>query len=564
MPRVSRKAHAIQAIQPAAIRVYKAAVYVRLSVEDMRKKISDSIGTQTTMLTSYVQFHPDLQLYKVYEDVNYTGTNFERPGFTRMMEDIQAGMADCVIVKDLSRFGRSFEEMGHYLENVFPFLQVRFISVNDNYDSLTATMDESGLIVPLKNLINEIYARDISRKVQSGYAAKQKRGEFCGSFAPYGYTKDGSALIVDEETAPIVRQIFGWIIEGMGDALIAQKLNGLKITPPSRYRFEKGITKGKKHENTKFWYKSAVKRMSENPAYTGVMASGKYQSNFLCGGGGRTTKTSDEWIITEDAHIAIVDSKTFEAVQKIRKARQDSTASNGSCDSKTVVIDNPNIFKGLIFCGDCGCHMTRRKCRDKYVFLCNVYEEVDKQACTPKPIKETNLTAALYACIRKEISIAVDMARIIADVQKQETFQNAQSALEMQIKNLQKKLEQNRRFRGSLREDYVDCILSEQDYSTMKVDYDEEKSKIQQELDRLVESKVRQENTLSPENKFIAEFKRFEKDGHLSAGMLSALVKRIDVYDDTRIEVTMRYRDEFEVLREYLDGYTTTRGVANE
>jgi DNA invertase Pin-like site-specific DNA recombinase len=265
----------------ASEKIYKTAVYVRLSLEDIRKKISDSIGTQKTMLLQYIQTKPDLQLYKIYEDINYTGTNFNRPGFTKMIEDIQSGMVDCVIVKDLSRFGRNFEETGHYLERVFPFLRIRFISINDNYDSLTATLDETTLILPLKNLMNEIYARDLSKKVQIGKKQKAKRGEFGGSLAPYGYIKNGNSFVVDEEVAPIVKQIYDWASEGYSDVAIAQKLNALKITPPSRYRFEKGITKGKKHENTRFWYNSAIKRITENLAYIGVLAQGKQQSNFL-------------------------------------------------------------------------------------------------------------------------------------------------------------------------------------------------------------------------------------------------------------------------------------------
>ena len=166
MPRISRKpqSNIAEVLHPTP-HTYKTAIYTRLSVEDIRKKVSDSIGTQKAMLMNYLQSQPDMQLYDIYEDVNYTGTNFNRPGFTRMIEDIQAGLVDCVIVKDLSRFGRSFEEAGHYLERVFPFLQVRFVAVNDNFDSLTATLDENTLMVPLKNLVNEIYARDISKVI---------------------------------------------------------------------------------------------------------------------------------------------------------------------------------------------------------------------------------------------------------------------------------------------------------------------------------------------------------------------------------------------------------------
>jgi len=540
----------------AESKIYHVAVYVRLSVEDIRKKISDSIGTQKALLMNHLQTRPDLQLYDVYEDVNYTGTNFNRPGFSRMIADIQAGLVDCVIVKDLSRFGRSFEEMGHYLERVFPFLQVRFISVGDSYDSLTASLDESSLIVPLKNLMNEVYARDISKKVRSSFAAKQKRGEFCGSFAPYGYMKDGSALVIDEETAPIVRQVFDWFLAGMSGTKIAQKLNEMKILPPSRYRFEKGITKAKKHEETLYWYKSAIQRMIVNPVYTGIMASGKYQSNFLHGGG-MTTKSNDEWLIFENAHPAIVDRDTFDAVQKIQKARKPDEK---EASDKTV---SPNIFKGLIFCGDCGKHMARKPAKKKFTFCCYVYDQVDKNACTMKPIREADLRTALFDYISREIKLAADMSRLIADFQKKAVHQNRQNNLEKQMDALKSKLAQNRRFRGSLREDYQDGVLSGQDYAMMKADYDEEKETLQSELDLLIAEKNRRETAVSPENKWIKEFRRFETEQQLSAGMVAALVERIDVYDGANIEVTLKYRDELDALQEYInESETEARAVS--
>ncbi|MCL2578260.1 MAG: recombinase family protein [Defluviitaleaceae bacterium] len=541
MARVSRKGKSAEVAMPKTIRIYKTAIYIRLSVEDIRKKISDSIGTQKTMLLEFLYTQHDLELFDIYEDVNYTGTNFNRPGFARLIEDIQAQRVNCVIVKDLSRFGRNFRETGNYLERVFPFLQIRFISVSENFDSLTASLDESGLSIPLKNLTNEVIARDISRKVQSGKKVKQQRGEFCGAFAPYGYIKVGGAFIVDDEAAAIVRKIFAYILEGLSDSAIAQKLNELKITPPNRYRFEKSIFKAKKHEESKFWYKSTVKRLSENPAYTGTMVSGKFQSNFLHSGG-IIAKNKDEWIITENAHPAIIPHETFEAVQLIRSKRKKN------CNKRNAWREN--IFKGYIFCGDCNGHMTRKKRKEKFVYLCNIYQEVDKSSCTPKAITEADLHTALFTYVNREINLTVDVSRIIENLQKLDSYKHTKNAQDKQIKGLQGKLVQNRRFRGSLREDLKDGILSEQDYSTMKAGYDEERESLQQELDVLIAKESKQKNTFSLENKWIKEFKRFETEQQLSAQMLATIIKRINVYNNARIEVILHYRDEYEALKE--------------
>lgn len=551
MARVSRKSNAGQAVQPVTVQTYKTALYLRLSDEDLRRKMSGSIGTQKALLIRFLQSQPDLQLYEVYEDVNYTGTNFNRPAFTRMIDDIQAGVVNCVLVKDLSRFGRSFEETGNYLERMFPFLGVRFISVSDNYDSLTASLDESSLIVPLKNLINEVYARDISRKVQSSVRIKQKKGEFCGPFAPYGYIKKGPVFVIDEEAAPLVRQIFGWLLEGLSDMAIAQKLNDRNVLPPGRYRFEKGITKTHKHKENRFWHKSAIKRIAENLAYTGQMAQGKYKSNFLHGGGVIQT-ASDEWIVVEDTHPAIIDAATFDAVRRMRESRrQDYKA-----DENRARRDN--IFKGMMFCGDCKAHMTRKKTRrskgnNEGYFLCSTYEAVDKHACARKKIMEAEIQAALYALVSRQISLVVDMCRIIAKMQKHSHIQPQQTTLDGQIKALQNRLEKNRRFRGSLREDYLDGMLSEQDYALMRVDYDGQRDGFQQELDVLFGEKCCREAALSGKHKWLTEFRRFEAEESLSQEMVFALVEHIQIYDCTRIEVTFRYRDQFETLFQHIE-----------
>jgi len=318
MPRISRKNHS--AAETAAVtskrRVFQTAIYIRLSVEDTRKKAADSVGNQRDMLLAYLQARPDMRLHGIYEDINRTGTNFKRPAFARMIDDIQAGLVDCVLVKDLSRFGRSFAETGRYLEHVFPSLQVRFVAVNDDFDTLTANADEQFLVVPLKNLINEIYARDISKKTQSALRAKQQRGEFCGPFAPYGYVKQGLRLVADDEAADIVKQIYQWRLGGLGLAAIARKLNMLQIAPPSKHRVDMGIAKTAQPEAS-IWHPSAVKRMLTNPIYTGELSLGRFKSRFLSGGYAQTDES--EWLVFADNHPAIVTREVYNAVQRMKK-----------------------------------------------------------------------------------------------------------------------------------------------------------------------------------------------------------------------------------------------------
>ena len=552
LSRVSRK-HQVNILETPPLttsivtHVYKTAIYIRLSLEDVRKKVSDSIGTQKAMLIKHLQSQPDMQIYDIYEDVNYSGTNFNRPAFMRMIEDIQAGLVNCVLVRDLSRFGRSFEETGHYLERVFPFLQVRFISVYDNFDSLTATVDETFLMIPLKNLANEVQARDISKKVSSSFKSKRQRGEFCGSVAPYGYIKVGSSLVIDEEVAHVVKQIYDWRLEGMGITTIVKKLNSLNILPPSKYRFEKGITKSKKHEDTLFWYASAVKRILSNPMYTGVLAQGRYKSNFPKGRH-MTQVNENEWVICKDTHPAIITEETFEAVRKIRESRKKEFM----YDSTNNAIPYENIFKGLIFCGDCEKHMARERRTENFIFVCYVYKSVNNQACTKKFTNELDLFTTLYTYIKREIDLAVNISRIISDLVKQKAYKHQQDTIAKQIDSLQRKLEQNRRFRGSLREDFKDGIITEHDYIMMKVYYEVEKDIFQQNMDELIVITAKQDELISPDNKWLTEFQRFESEQQLSRTMLVDLVEKIKVYDNARIEIFLRYRDEFEHLQSYI------------
>ena len=536
---------------------YKTAIYVRLSLEDIRKKISDSIGTQKAMLLQYIQTQPDLQLYKIYEDINYTGTNFNRPGFTKMIDDIQAGAIDCIVVKDLSRFGRNFEETGNYLERVFPFLQIRFISVNDGYDSLKATLDETTLIVPLKNLMNEIYARDLSKKVQFGKKQKQKRGEYCGSFAPYGYIKANNSLAVDEETAPIVKQIFAWVVEGHSDTDIAKKLSELNIKPPSRYSFEKGFKKAPKYENTKFWYKTTIKRITTNPVYIGSLAQGKEKSNFL-NGGGRIKNSRDEWVIRENIHTAIIENEIFDKVQEIRLRRKKGVINK---DEKTNTIKNgdENIFKGLIFCADCKAAMMRRYHyrADGSIFskfVCNVYAQVDKNGCTKKNIKEDDLRETLYFMIMNQINLVANVSRIIQNIKNEQSYIKQSDTLDKKIDEIKRKLQQNQRYKGYLRKDYVDGIINEQDYVGMKSDYENENNNLQNDLDLLESNKFQHSHILSGENKCISEFRKFENERYLSTQMVSTLIERIEVNDYDKMKVRFKYHDEFDFILSYIAG----------
>lgn len=307
--------------------IYRVAIYLRLSKDDGDFSFSDggktesnSIQNQRELLHAYLAKHPEMELYGEYKDDGRTGTNFDRPDFQRMMEDVRKGAINCIIVKDLSRFGRDYIECGKYIEKIFPQLGVRFISVNDGYNTAASSSTDS-LVIPFKNLINDSYSRDISIKVRTNLEVKRRQGEFISNFAVYGYCKDPADknhLIVDEYAADVVQNIFKWKIEGLSPNSIAVRLNKLGILSPMEYKRSHGSrysTKFKKNTIAE-WSHVAVRRILQNEVYTGVLVQGKRTTpNY------KTKKfvyrNEDEWVRVEGTHEAIISRPQFDLVQKL-------------------------------------------------------------------------------------------------------------------------------------------------------------------------------------------------------------------------------------------------------
>ena len=303
--------------------LYKTAIYARLSVEDLSKSNGGTIENQILLVQKYIEAKPYLKLCRIFIDNGQTGTNFNREGFINLMDAVKHGEINCIVVKDLSRLGRDYIETGNYIEKVFPFLGVRFISVNDGYDSCNVARNGDNLTIILKNLINDIYAKDISRKVKSVYEIKQKKGEFIGNYAPYGYSKSPEnkhKLMINEETAQTVRDIFRWKIDGMSNLEIMRKLNEQKIMSPRNYLFSKNMISSEKYGKHIPWSVNSVGTILSNLAYIGHMAQGKTKNNVDTG---RKLKNQsiEKWIIVENTHEPIIEKSVFYAVNNTQKAK---------------------------------------------------------------------------------------------------------------------------------------------------------------------------------------------------------------------------------------------------
>ncbi|MFI3238264.1 MAG: recombinase family protein [Lachnospiraceae bacterium] len=543
MARVSRKNN--QNVSESYAKKYQVGIYVRLSVEDERKKENHSIETQKQLVIQYVEQMENADIYQIYEDVNFTGTNFKRPSFENMMEDAKKKKINCIVVKDLSRFGRNYLEAGQYMEYVFPFLNVRFISINDSYDSLNSN-NSSGLILPIKNLMNEVYAKDISKKVRSGYQIKRDNGDFCGGFAPYGYIKVDNKLVVDEEVSWVVKQIFEWFADGLGDMSIAKKLNAMDLFPPKRYHYEKGIIKSDKNASLNYWHKSIIKRLLSNEVYTGDIVSGKHIKSYFSLS---DKEKKDSITCSRNTHEAIITHELFDKVQKMRAIKRDYYEAN--LNKERSKQSTPNILKGLVYCKDCGVLMSRHKKvkvgqKLEYRYLCKTYETISAQKCNRKYLLEEKLAQGVWTAIQNQIAIFTDIEPIIKRFAKLQKITSTNKKQE--LFKLQKRLDELQVIASSLYGDYVDRVISKKEYLALKQQYSVETELLSCKIDDLIQKQL--ETTSQITNDWYSIMLQFKTSTELSVELLNALIEKIEVDSLENITITFKYKDD---LKELLD-----------
>lgn len=536
------------------LRIYHVAAYGRLSIMDTRdRKDSESLQTQMDYLRDYISKHPDLELHDCYCDNGETGTNFERAGFQRMMDDVKAGRVDCIIVKDLSRFGRDFLETGNFLEKVLPFMGVRFISINDDYDSIRAGSGDA-MSVALKNLMNDIYAKDISHKIFSALDIKKRNGEFIGNYAAYGYTKspeDKYKLIVDPIAAPMVQRIFQMKKNGMSNAGIARILSEEKIPNPNHHRYLQGIVYSKRYAENAPWQTQAVKNILQNPVYLGHMVQGKKISK-LYAGQKQKVMPSSEWVIVPNTHEAIISQELFDEVQEILKARLDEYNSRLG---KYAHFYNENIFEGLVICGSCNRNMTRyKKVYSKgrnvgFSFICPLHASHLNIGCpNTGGLSENDLKDTVFHVIQLQIALLADAEAIVKKMGRSPAVQNRRASIDNKVISAQDRLKRLDTLRQNLFESYVNGVVSQTDYLFGKNQYDDEYTLLERRLEQLADEKAQLPETNINHNRWFSAFSRFKEEKELSREMLLALVEKIYVNEDKQVHIILKYQDEMKKL----------------
>lgn len=535
------------------LRIYKVIAYVRLSVEDSGKGTSDSIENQKALILDYIERQPDMELSALYCDNGATGTDFDRPGFDQLMQDLKSGVADCVVVKDLSRFGRNYIETGNYLERVFPFLGVRFVSVTDCFDTLNAERSADGYIVPLKNLINHIYAKDISRKVGTALAAKQRSGEFIGGRPSYGYQKDPqnkNHLIIDEVAAPVVKNIFEWYARGWSINEIICKLEQTGIPSPGQHHHALGIVKSEKYTKSK-WCDRTIRDMLRHEVYIGNLVQGRRRKSLF--EGVPTTKLSKEkWIIVQDTHEAIVSREVFHTVQHRLDNAQTLSAKNR--ERLSSVETSENLLKGLLFCGECGAAFHRHrvvrtrktlpKHRIWYQYYCSTHAN-NLDACAFTSIREDDVLEAVFLTLKAQISAVQTIKDLLVKLQNSPEMKRQKATCHSEKIKLQTGLNDIAKYSKGVFESYYAGVINEQDFIALSESYEKEREVLKEKLDACIETEKSEVDRFYPQSPWITAFEQFQNETALSREMVLALVQRIEVAQDRTITITLNYRDEY-------------------
>ena len=534
---------------------YNAAAYVRLSKEDLisisgARTESNSISNQKQLILDFVKDKADITIVSIREDDGYTGTDYDRPDFQRMMDDIRAGIVNCVIVKDLSRFGREYINAGKYIDRLFPYYGVRLISINDGIDTITrSSSDDFNIMV--KNLMNDNYCRDISIKIRSQLQVKRKNGEFIGAFAPYGYEKseeDKNKLVIDVYAAEVVRDIFRWKLEGLNPDTIARKLNEQGVLSPMEYKKSRGLSykTSFKTKSKAQWVPMAVRRILTNPVYVGTLVQGiRTRPNYKI----KTVIVNEEekWAIFENAHEAIIKPRIFLLVQRLFEL-----------DTRT----SPNeegVFPlaGLLYCSDCKGTMIRKtqtaSGKKFYYYVCGHHKKTGK--CSTHRISKNQLEDTVLKLLQEHIRLLMELDTCLQTIRSAPIRRLSIRKAEERLLAVEAEIDRYRRLKMSAYEDMKDGILSKDDYLDIKEQYETRIADAQ-----LAEEQVRREINLYLENgnapqQWIQDFLEYRNIQSLTRSVAVECIESIVIYEDKRIELTFTHMQDYQALVSQVQDY---------
>lgn len=539
----------------SAVSVYNTAIYGRLSVLDNGKQAGDSIDSQIDLLERFVAERPYLNLTGRFIDNGFTGTDFERPEWERLMASVKTGQINCIVVKDLSRLGRNYIETGELVEKVFPRLGVRFISVGDHYDSATLCATDE-LSASLKNIINDHYAKDISRKACTALQVKRRRGDYIGSYAPYGYQKspqNKNHLIIDPKTAPVIRQIFQLRAAGMGYTAILRQLNEQNIPSPGRYRFENGIiTNNNKRGAALLWNRHVVTDILHSIVYRGHLAQGKSLSS-LHSGISLHRAAPEEWDVVLNTHEPIISEELWDQVQAVNSERRAAYQQNYGKYDELPKRKSP--YGRRLVCDDCGTalklhrNIYRNGKQACFTYICPTYEEHRQAGCPhKKSIRSNVLDNAVLTSLKAQMALFLEAHRVLEGLVRQQRQQPRTHAPRDLLADLHRQLDRKRTLFASLYADYRGGILTKDEFSFAR-------SRYQAELDaleaRITEAQEDADPTACPvpdSAKWAALIERYYTAEEVTPEIVAHFIVKISVQSNRAVSIQFSFENEYEAL----------------
>lgn len=542
------------------LRKYRAAGYLRLS-EDSERKQSDSIENQRYMINQYAKEHEDIEIVMFFEDDGFTGTNFHRSGFEQMMDAVRNGEIDCIIVKDVSRFGREHIQVGDYIDKVFPFLGVRFISIMDYYDSINPDCDRERMILSIKSLVHEMYPRDISRKVHSTFRAKRERGEVRRSNGiPYGFYMEAgdTSYQIDYKTYRIYKKIVGWYVAGCALKDIVRLLFKRGILTPSQYR-KTGLVYQNDTVKANIWVESAIWWMLRNPVYEGTLELHKTEQ-ILYENIAQRSLPREEYLVFENAHPKILSHERFVWLQEIIAQRETKSEKE---DLPLWQSMEEKVFSGILFCGDCMGRMKRRSQRKMvdgkryriYGYVCAQNERMNK-ICSYRWIWESDLCEIVVVSLRTRL---LQMDGLDQQIQKfhRETYHRVIEGMEKElhlVRHRQQKLESERIDQYTA---YLERRADITTFELFRAGYAEKRARLDKQEADLIEQMESLKKLEQVQVRMVREFLCFKKQilssrkkayQLLTTELIHTFVKQIFVYQDKRVEIIFKFEDEMQYL----------------
>ena len=517
---------------------WNLAQYIRLSKEDITRfrEDSNSIINQKALLDDFYHKHIDefQSLEPPYVDDGYTGTDTNREGFQRLLSDLYSKKVNCVIVKDLSRLSRNYSDAGSLIENLFVQMNIRFISLAEGIDSYQNPDSISGIIVPITNVINDNFCYQTSKKIRQVFDYKRRKGEFIGGFAAYGYTKspdNKNCLIIDDEAAQIVKNIYSWFLDGMSKNAIVHKLNNLGILCPSEYKKSKGLKYHNPHAVSKpLWSAKTIGDILKNQLYTGDMVQGRqrvrsYKIHI------QEQVPEDEWYIVENTHEPIIERIIFEKVRDLLK-RDTRTAPQ----KKSLYL-----FSGFLRCADCGKSMSRSLVKGTVYYFCRTYKDQSKSACTKHSIKHKQLEAAVLCAVQQQLYLAVQYNSILDYINKPRNQESRSAFLLGMINAKEKEHSKIMNYKQSVYQDWKDGEITRSDYKHMYEDYERRIAKVNKNLENL--HKEYKELELDEESPWVTSYKKHKNIDRLTREFLIEFVDLIKIYENKNISIKFKFAD---------------------